>query len=80
MIKKKSKHFSLLISRKLQWFGQNIKPVTILTSVNPKPQQGPVFNFMNAKRAEESTEENFEASGDWFMGFKEGSHLHNTEV
>ena len=32
---------------------------------------------MKDDRGEEAAEENFEASGDWFMGFKEGSYLRN---
>lgn len=35
---------------------------------------------MNAKRAEESTEENFEANRDWFMRLKQRSRLHNKKV
>ena len=35
---------------------------------------------MNAKRAEESTEENFEANRGWFIRLKQRSSLHNKKV
>ena len=54
---------------------EKIKSATISLKPRPRPEQGPLFNFMKTEKGEEHAEEKLQSSGDCFMWFKERSSL-----
>ena len=59
---------------------EKIKSATISLKPRPRPEQGPLFNFMKTDKDEAAAEEKFNASKDWFLELKERSHLHNIKI